>query len=91
VLTQPTQETLAEVYRVRREPLLLRRMYWPQRDVLIVTTLQRRNGAAADPAARVPRPPARKAASVAGRRSAQGCVTALERRYDQDRDTLAAS
>jgi magnesium transporter len=34
VLTQPTQETLAEVYRLRRELLLLRRMGWPQRDVL---------------------------------------------------------
>ena len=34
VLTLPTQETLAEVYRLRRELLVLRRMCWPQRDVL---------------------------------------------------------
>jgi magnesium transporter len=34
VLAQPTQPTLAKVHRIRRELLWLRRLAWPQREVL---------------------------------------------------------
>ncbi|WP_246195033.1 magnesium/cobalt transporter CorA, partial [Allochromatium palmeri] len=34
VLTQPTQQTLARVHQIRRELLWLRRLAWPQREVL---------------------------------------------------------